>query len=172
MARGKTCSCGGTLKAATLRKMDLMPILGLRGVLDAPLAGYKCNNCEAGSFDGPVFIKILFAVTRAVLEQHRILTSEEARFLRKAVLGRTQVDLAKQMGINAITVADWERGERPLSKEHDYELRGMVLATSLLRAGTREAIQTLFSGVLKAPRTQAPPKRAHRYRVSANMLAA
>ena len=119
---------------------------------------------------------MLLVVARAVLTQPRILSAEEARFLRKAVLGLTQARLAERMGINAITVADWERGERPMSKEHDYELRGIALASLLKRAtraaAQRKALARETDHILSAPRLLAPLKRPKRYVISAAKLAA
>jgi DNA-binding transcriptional regulator YiaG len=117
------------------------------------------------------------SVARSVMSQPRILTGEEARFLRKAVLGLTQDRLAKHMHINTITIADWERGERPLSTEHDYELRGVALMSVLmrLRSGVHLRLEILaedLSRILTAPRTLAPPLRAKRYVVRAAELPA
>lgn len=120
--------------------------------------------------------QMLLVVARAVLTQPRILSTEEARFLRKSVLGLTQARLAERMGINAITVADWERGERPMSKEHDYELRGIALGSLLQRAGRAgpqaQALARDADQILSAPRLQAPFKRPKPYLISAAALAA
>jgi hypothetical protein len=81
------------------------------------------------------------------------------------------------MGINKITIADWERGERSLSKEHDYELRGIVLSTLLPRltaSGRQHLISILqdITEILVAPRLSKPPKRTKPYVISASHLMA
>ncbi len=81
------------------------------------------------------------------------------------------------MGINVITIADWERGERPLSKEHDYELRRIALASLLGRipkAGGHsfESLARDMENMLTAPRLTGPPKRPKHYLIRTTKLAA
>src|SRR5688500_19014431 len=102
MARQQACSCGGKLKPATLKTIDIEPLFGLLGVLQGPVSGLRCDTCGTETFSGSVFESMLAAVARAVLGQARILTGQEARFLRKSVLELTQARLAEQMGINPI----------------------------------------------------------------------
>jgi DNA-binding transcriptional regulator YiaG len=168
MARTQKCSCGGDIKAVTIKSLDLEPLFGLRGVFEGPVPGYRCEACAAETFDGGVYDRVQKALARSVLARPRILTPDEARFLRKAVLGLTQSNLAERMGINSVTVADWERGERPLSKEHDYALRGIALSALAAPKGAiaRHHFHSLLQAVLGRPRLQAPPRRAHRYLVS------
>lgn len=68
---------------------------------------------------------------------------------------------------------DWERGERPMSKEHDYELRGIALASLLKRitGAEREALAQDADHILSAPRRLAPLKRPKRYIISAALAA-
>lgn len=174
MVLSQMCSCGGKVKAATLKSIDLAPIFGLLGILEGPVPGLRCDACHAETFDGSVFSRMLVAVARSVLGQTRILTAQEARFLRKAVIELTQVRLAEQMGINPTTVADWERNERPISKEHDYELRGIAFATLLTRAGASllAPMDVLMHELFARPRTLAAPRRAHRYVVRAPDMSA
>jgi transcriptional regulator with XRE-family HTH domain len=110
------------------------------------------------------------AVTRAVLSQPQILSPDDARFLRKGVLGLTQDRLAKRMGIHTVTVADWERGERVLSKEHDYELRGIALAHLLesLSGSLQNVLTRTAAQMLTAPRTEGPPKKQKPYVIDAS----
>ncbi|MBI5511752.1 MAG: helix-turn-helix domain-containing protein [Deltaproteobacteria bacterium] len=111
---------------------------------------------------------LLVEVVRAVMMHDHILSNDKARFLRKAWLGLTQDELAGRMGINKITVADWERGERPLSKEHDYELRGIALAHMLQRRGKGRVrvdagLASELAQVLTAPRRLTSPRRRGPY---------
>ena len=163
MIRAGRCSCGGRLRRAVIERVELAPLFGLRGIAEGRVPGLRCDRCGAETFEASTLDRMLLVVARAVLIQPRILSAEEARFLRKAVLGLTQARLAERMGINAITIADWERGERPMSKEHDYELRGMALTSLLNRvpgAGAeREALARDADHILSAPRRLAPLKR-------------
>jgi len=154
-----------------IERVELAPLFGLRGILQGQVPGLRCDRCRTETFEARTLDQMLLVVARAVLTQPRILSAEEARFLRKAVLGLTQARLAERMGINTITVADWERGERPMSKEHDYELRGIALASLLKRlasAGAQHrALVQDADGILSAPRLQAPLKRPKRYVIAA-----
>ena len=173
MTRLPVCSCGGRLRKVTLDAAELAPLFGLRGVLEGPIPGLHCGTCEQETLEGQTIDRMLIAVALSVMSQPRILSTEEARFLRKAVLGMTQAALAKHMGINPTTVADWERGERPLSKEHDYELRGVALSSLVVRFSSRfGALVQDLPRILKAPRTLAPLKRAKRYVVRASEMPA
>jgi DNA-binding transcriptional regulator YiaG len=174
--RAGRCSCGGQLREVTVATVELAPLFGLRGTLEGRVPALRCGTCGAETFEGRMLDRMLLTVARVVLTQPRILSTEEARFLRKSVLGLTQARLAERMGINAITVADWERGERAMSKEHDYELRGIALGNLLGRpADAGQPAQALARDadqILGAPRLQAPLKRPRRYVISAGELAA
>ncbi len=70
------------------------------------------------------------------------------------------------------TIADWERGDRAISKEHDYELRGIALAVLIDRLSPKERRHLGERGggmaqILLAPRTAAPPKRPKPYVIRA-----
>ncbi len=169
MTRRLNCSCGGRIGPATLQEVPLEPLFALSGTLVGPVPGLRCDRCGEETFDGAVFQGLLFVVARFVLAQGRILRGQEARFLRKAVLGSTQEQLAERMGIHKITIVDWERGERPLSKEHDYELRGIALSSLLKRAPAAQRRRLLADAerILGAPRTAPPPKRNVRHAIPA-----
>jgi DNA-binding transcriptional regulator YiaG len=170
MTRALTCSCGGLLRLARLSKVELGPLFGIKGRLNGPIPGLRCDRCGSETFEAPTFERLLFSMTRQVLSEPHLLSADESRFLRTAVLGLTQEKLAKRMGINKITVADWERAERPLSKEHDYELRGIAVSNLLgrLQAKDKARLRSLakdIQNILIAPRLSAGPKRAKRYTI-------
>ncbi|MBN1959452.1 MAG: helix-turn-helix domain-containing protein [Deltaproteobacteria bacterium] len=171
MTKPLNCSCGGKLKPNTIKDIDLTPLFGIRGTFKEAVLGLRCDTCKAETFTAQTIEQMLVALTLVVLSQPRILTAKEARYLRKAVLSLTQAALAKRMGINVITIADWERGERPLSKEHDYELRGITLANLLERPSTLnfyfDAVKQNIAHILMSPRVTAPPKRVKNYVVKA-----
>ena len=72
----------------------------------------------------------LLALTQQVLMKPSVLSPEEAKFLRKR-LQLSQKDLAERMGIQRETVAVWECGQKPLSPQHDYILRGLHFGAQL-----------------------------------------
>jgi len=177
MTRAARCSCGGILRQTTAKKVDLEPLFGLKGDLVGAVHALRCSQCGSMTYEAATFARMLGVVARCVLEQPRILTADEARFVRKAVLGFTQDRLARRMGIHKITVADWERGERALSKEHDYELRGIAVARLLsqrsdMDRGEREALTRSAEEILSAPRTEAPPKHGRRHVIKSSGMAA
>ena len=171
MIAAPRCSCGGRLKSAAVERPGLEALFGLKGRFEGKVAGLRCDACGGETFDGHVFDRMFRAVALNVLAQPRILSEEEARFLRKALLQMTQDDLAERMGINKVTVSDWERGDRPLSKEHDYELRGIALAALLQQHPLGERLGALLERVLLAPRRVGPPARSKPYRIPVAELA-
>jgi hypothetical protein len=82
-----------------------------------------------------------------------------------AILRRTETDRQGRNGT--------ERCERPMSKEHDDELRGIALGSLLqcAAAGQAELLGRAAEQILSAPRLQAPFKRPRRYAVSVKELA-
>jgi transcriptional regulator with XRE-family HTH domain len=168
MSQASKCSCGGNLKPATLRPVDLAPLFGLHGWFEGGVRGLRCSRCLKETLEGKAYEELLVEVARAVITHERILANDQARFLRKAWLGLTQEQLASRMGINKITVADWERAERPLSKEHDYELRGIALSRLLGqrhagRGRLDDGIADDMERVLTAPRRLTSARRRGRY---------
>ena len=172
MTESLKCSCGGSLKSGILTRIDLAPIFGLHGWFEGHVRGVRCAECGVETLTGATYEQIRTEVARAVLTDVHILSGEQARFVRKAWLGLTQEQLALRMGINKITVADWERGERPLSKEHDYELRGIALSLllgkrSTGRKGVAAAVVKEIESVLMAPRLRGPQRTHRRYVIRA-----
>ena len=171
MIRAQACSCGGRLRAAKADRVDLLPLFGLRGAVEGPVPVLRCDRCGAETYEPIAIDRMLIAVAREVLGQPRILGTEEARFVRKAILGLTQERLARRMGINSITIADWERGERAMSKEHDYELRGIALSSLLARTAVplRAQVDRLAKEsvrILTGPRQVGPLKRVRSYSIA------
>lgn len=169
------CSCGGHLRDAAINHALLEPLCGLKGSFEGSVPGFRCDSCGEETFSGATIERMLLTVAQIVLTQPRILTGDEARFLRKALLGLTQDRLADRMGINKTTVADWERGERPLSKEHDYELRGIAVAAVLLQFRPPflhrvESVVRQLGEVLAAPRLEGPPRKGKPYLIPASHL--
>ena len=111
----------------------------------------RCSTCGAETVAGKDLEAALDALVVAVVHLRKRLTGPEARFLRGR-LKLTQKELASRMGINSITISDWERGDRHISSEHDFMLR-VFSATRLPGLTVRE----LGLEVHKEP----PPKTVH-----------
>jgi DNA-binding transcriptional regulator YiaG len=151
------CDCGGTLKATKLDRFDFSPLAGVPAtLLGAP--GFRCGKCRRATLDGAVINRAMYDLAAAIAKQQSRLVPDHARFLRKH-LRLTQQELADRMGIARETVADWERGQSPISAQHDLMLRAIVIAQLMHRAATapkrREVIEAIG-----AARVEEPPKGA------------
>lgn len=114
---------------ALVRLASLLLALGSsRGpaAIDEWLAEW--TDVGAATFEASPSLAMLNQVARRILAQPRVLAPAEARFLRKVVLRLRQDELAAAMGLTKVAVVDWERGERPLSKSQDDELRRLARA--------------------------------------------
>jgi transcriptional regulator with XRE-family HTH domain len=113
------------MKPQSIDRFDFSAMAGIDCVLlDVP--GWRCPKCGNATLHGTT-INIMLNLLAAELVQleHRV-DGAAARYLRKH-LGYSQKDLADKMGIARETVANWERGEKIISPEHDYILRGLVI---------------------------------------------
>lgn len=120
------CECGGTLRPAKLESFDFSPFAGLPAELrGAP--GRRCAACGGETLDGAIISGVLAILTQEVVMLARGLSPQEARYLRKQ-LGLSQRELAERMHLARETVAAWECGQKPLSPQSDYILRGLVIS--------------------------------------------
>ncbi len=123
------CQCGGTFRRVKIERFDFTGAAGLPSELrGAP--GLRCAKCGEEALDGAVIEAALVALTQQVLILPSVLAPQEAKFLRKR-LQLSQKDLAERMGISRETVAAWECGQKPLSPQHDYILRGLHFGAQL-----------------------------------------
>lgn len=120
------CECGGTLRRAKLTSFDFSPFAGLPVELrGAP--GLRCDKCKGETLDGAIVNGVLAILTQEVVMLARGLAPQEAKYLRKQ-LGLSQRELAERMQLARETVAAWECGQKPLSPQSDYILRGLVIS--------------------------------------------
>lgn len=139
------CECGGTLRRVKLERYDFTGFAGLPAELrDVP--GLRCDKCGEEALDGVVISAALVALAQKILTLPRVLTPQEAKFLRKR-LQLSQKDLAERMSITRETVAAWECGQKPLSPQNDYILRGLHLGAHLT-AGTQPFPQETYEQAL------------------------
>lgn len=152
------CECGGELRPAKLDGYDFSDYVGLN-VTVSGVDGFKCTKCGGETVDGSLVNLVMNYTIMQVAKSPRRLNGEEARYLRRT-LHVTQEELADKMGIDRVTVADWERGAAPISPQHDYILRGFALGWMV--AGnliTPECMTEILGTVFKAVRRELPKKR-------------
>lgn len=119
------CECGGTLRQVEIGNFDFSPFAGLPVELrDVP--GLRCDVCGYQTLDGEVINHVLHSLTQEVLVLPRILSPDEAKYLRRH-LELAPKDLAKKMHLRREVVEAWERGENPPSPRNDLLLRTLVI---------------------------------------------
>ncbi len=152
------CDCGGELRPAHFDVYDFSDYVGLK-VTVSDIDGFKCTKCGGETIDGAVLNMVMNYTITQVAKQPRRLGGAEVRYLRRS-LHATQEELAHNMGINRVTLADWERGDRDISPEYDYMLRGFALG-SLVEADLikPDQMREILGTVFKAVRHQPPTKR-------------
>jgi len=123
------CECGGTYRRVKLECYDFSGFAGLPVELrGAP--GLRCDKCDGVTMEGEIISAALLFLTQQILRLPRVLLPKEATFLRKR-LQLSQKALAERMHIQRETVAAWECGQKPLSPQHDYILRGLHFGAQL-----------------------------------------
>lgn len=123
------CECSGSYREVTLPSYDFSGFAGLPVELrGAP--GLRCDACNRVALEGEIINAALLLLTQQILRLQRLLSPDEAKFLRKR-LQLSQKALAERMHIQRETVAAWECGQKPLSPQHDYILRGLHFGAQL-----------------------------------------
>ena len=146
------CDCGGTVKPAKLTAFDLTEDLGIK-VTARDVRGLRCSKCGWETLPGTTMNAAMHAVAAMILEVEERLPGDFARYLRK-VLGLTQRELARRMGIARKTVNQWETAG-PISPQHDLILR--TLAYARLADAARPTPSAL-DHVRTAPPKARPPR--------------
>lgn len=153
------CECGGTYRRVMLDRYDFSGFAGLPVELrGAP--GLRCDSCDGVTLEGEIIDAALLRLTQQVLQLPRVLLPTEATFLRKR-LQLSQKALAERMNIQRETVAAWECGQKPLSPQHDYILRGLHFG-AYLPTGVEPFPQDVLAAALGRVHTaeKTPPKPA------------
>jgi DNA-binding transcriptional regulator YiaG len=153
------CECGGELRPARFDVYDFSDYVGMK-VTVSDVDGFKCTKCGGETVDGSLLNMVMNYTIMQVAKQPRRLNGAEVRYLRHS-LHATQEELAHNMGINRVTLADWERGADDISPEYDYVLRGFALSwmvgADLIKPDQmREILGTVFKGVRHQPPTKRP----------------
>lgn len=153
------CECSGTYRRVKLPSYDFSGFAGLPVELrGAP--GLRCDACGAVALEGEIINAALLLLTQQILRLPRVLSPDEAKFLRKR-LQLNQKALAERMHIQRETVASWECGQKPLSPQHDYILRGLHFGAQLPVGAapfSRDLMEEALGRVHVAGKTSANPE--------------
>jgi DNA-binding transcriptional regulator YiaG len=117
------CNCGGTLRPARLRDVDLRPYFGVDAVAKEA-EGRRCDKCGGEVLTAPAITKLRNQLAAVILGSPERLPAKQLSFLRR-YLDLTQQELAKKMGITRKTVSQWE-SKGGISPQHDLILRLLV----------------------------------------------
>lgn len=152
------CGTPRAMRAVVLSEYDASALVGMPVVVDR-MRALRCSRCGAERIEGREVTSLLIQVTDAVVRSPSLLSAERARFLRKQ-LGVTQHELAERAGIDRVTVAKWETGDKPISPQHDFLLRGFAVAELMRAQGApAELVAELAAQVLSRVRTTSAPSR-------------
>jgi DNA-binding transcriptional regulator YiaG len=145
------CDCGGTLRPARLKNVDLKIYFGVQAVaLQAD--GLVCDQCGWSVLPAPTITALEHQLAARVLEMPERLPPVLLCFLR-VYLNLTQKELAGRMGITRKTVNQWEtRGA--ISPQHDLILR--MLAYTKLEQAYRPQLAVLDHVRMAPAKTRRP----------------
>lgn len=164
------CSCGGRLRPAKLDEFDLTGVTALGEIRVRGIDGFRCDRCGEATISGATMARVELALVCLILGVQRRLLGQEIRFLREW-MGLTQAESAERLGINRVTLANWERGHRPVSRSGDYMLRslvvGRVVGQALLPAKEQ---RRLASQALSAVSPDILPDEPEPYIIAAESL--
>ena len=119
----KCLQCGGNMDATEgTHRYDES---GLKNVLLMNVPMYKCASCGETEVEIPGMDELHLLLGLFVLYKPTRLTGEEVRYLRKH-MGRSQEELAADLGVTRVTVARWESG-RTLRVDQDKHLRRLYI---------------------------------------------
>ena len=97
------------------------------------LDGYQILNSARGRIIRVTNAgKLDRAIALAIVRRQKQLTGQEVRFLR-GLLDMTQEALGRTLGVDAKTVATWERGKTKLPSTEDIAIRQIYLELTMHR---------------------------------------
>jgi YgiT-type zinc finger domain-containing protein len=142
--------CGkGKFRAETVTH-DVAHLLGLVSVQVGNLPVLKCDACGAVKIPGAFLEVISLAIAGDMLKRER-LDAIEVKFLRK-LLGYTQQELGKHLGVDRVTVNRWENASSAsLYGTTSYALRSHVFMK------LRPEARSFFDAAEKALHEQSDP---------------
>jgi transcriptional regulator with XRE-family HTH domain len=160
------CECGGTLHPQILPSFDFTNFAGIPAQLES-VPGFRCDRCGGETIAGGVINFMLVIIALMAIQSSPRLSAKLAKYVRRT-LQITQQELADRMGIARETVAQWERGEREISPQHDLILRAITIKRYIDdNQIPRNVLLEAFS-TLGAVRADPPPKKLRRFEVNAS----
>lgn len=155
----QNCECGGLFKDTVQTEFDFSSFAGMPVKLtDAP--AIQCSKCGRQTLRGTTINFVMDLLFPMVTSAPKLLTADQARFLRKR-MRLTQQALAGKMGIARETVAKWECGDSDsrISQGHDLMLRAISSAhAAYIGQGLPKAdIFNALKEVHEAPLSVPPP---------------
>jgi putative zinc finger/helix-turn-helix YgiT family protein len=150
------CGTSHAMQVVVLSGYDASALVGLPVIVDK-MRTLRCSHCGAERIEGRDVASLLHQVMDAVIRAPSLLSGERARFLRKQ-LGLTQQELAERADIDRVTVAKWETGDKPISPQHDFLLRGFAVAELMRAKGAPpDFVASIVAEVLGRVRTASAP---------------
>lgn len=130
MTNNIACECGGALHRQQVPEFDFSRYVGggVQVILQNPPA-WVCDTCHGVTLDGELINAARQMVIHYLIKIPERFGSDLAKLVRR-LIGLTQQELAERMGIHRVTIADWERGDKELSAQHDLLLRSIAFGVS------------------------------------------
>lgn len=146
------CDCGGTLRQAKLKDVDLRPYFGVHAIA-REAEGFRCDTCGWEVLAAPTITALRHQLAALLLQSPARLPPKHSSFLR-LYLDLNQQELAKRMGITRKTVSQWE-SKGGISPQHDLLLR--LLVYTQLEASSRPPLAVLDHVRTGAAKAKGPP---------------
>lgn len=114
---------------------------------------YLLNGFDLHEHDGDAHVSIKdidglhLAIGKHLVMHRKALAPREIRFLRKT-MGKSQAELAEELGVTSQTVARWEKGEHDISGAAEKLLRAIFLAQTAVGEEELGALRRLLSETL------------------------
>ena len=115
---------------------------GLEGI-------FLLNGFDEHTHDGEKHVSVKdidglhWAIGRHLVMHRKALAPKEIRFLRKT-MGKSQSELAEELGKNSQSVARWEKGTHDIPGSAEKLLRAIFLARSIFDDADLEALRLLL----------------------------
>lgn len=119
---GIRCSaCGKGKLIHRVIDHDVSGLLDMRKVVVSNLPALVCSKCGEVNMYGGVLEQIALLLAASIVSLPDLFPSE-VRFLRK-LIGDTQEEFARRLGVARATVNRWEKGEEPSRGPDAYAIR-------------------------------------------------